>query len=364
MLKRFAKLSPSEKRLSVIVAVLFILAIAMVIGFRCMDALQLLDETIASQELLLLDDSRYSALAGPVDEAYDAIAKQHSSEWTQEQIHDRLRTEIARLSLRRVPDEGTALPAVQNPGDLLVDIRAWPMGALDDSGEGFRTYQINFRTEPTSIQNIATFLERLQQSPQALRVEGLELTRQPLSTEVTAAFRVARTVIGEGKGASPAPAVAQETSEKPTGNLIENADFAQWDAQTSSAPGWNVSQAALTLEKDIVAGGDNALAVHAQGANAELYQDRQLVGGATYEVTFVAKASGAVRLRILNSLSGEAIGGDVQLQQGATGYQYRYRFTAPGEAGAKVSIRLPMFVIEQSGATLVLDNVSVQEASA
>lgn len=348
--------------MSVIVAVLFFVAIVMVIGFRCMDALQSLDETIASQELLLLDYSRYAALAGPVDEAYNAIAKQHSSEWTQEQIHDRLRTEIARLSLRRIPDEGTALPAVQNPGDLLVDIRAWPMGALDDSGEGYRTYQINFRTEPTSIQNIATFLERLQQSPQALRVEGLELTRQPLSTEVTAAFRVARTVIGEG--AAPQAVVAQETSEAPKGNLIENADFAQWDVQSSSAPGWNVSQATLTLDKDIVAGGDNALAVHAQGANAELYQDRQLIGGATYEVTFVAKASGAVRLRILNSLSGEAIGGDVQLQQGDTGYQYRYRFTAPGEAGAKVSIRLPMFVIEQSGATLVLDNVSVQEANA
>lgn len=362
MLKRFAQLSPSEKRLSAVVAVLFVAAIVMVIGFRCMDALQSLDETIASQELLLLDYSRYATLAGPVDEAYNAIAKQHSSEWTQEQIHDRLRTEIARLSLRRIPDEGTALPAVQNPGDLLVDIRAWPIGALDDSGEGYRTYQINFRTEPTSIQNIATFLERLQQSPQALRVEGLELTRQPLSTEVTAAFRVARTVIGEG--ATPQAVVAQETSESPKGNLIENADFAQWDAQTSSAPGWNVSQAALTLDRDIVAGGDNALVVHAQGADAEVYQDHQLLGGSTYELTFVAKASGTVRLRIVNSTTGEAIGGDAPLQVGETGYQYRYRFTAPGDKGAKVLIRLPLFAIEQSGATLVLDNVSVQEANA
>ena len=362
MIKRFAKLSPSEKRLSIIVAVLFVVAIVMLIGFRCLDALQSLDETIASQELLLLDYSRYSTLAGPVDEAYNAIAKQHSSEWTQEQIHDRLRIEIARLSLRQVPPEGIALPATRNAGDLLVDIRAWPMGALDDSGEGYRTYQINFRTEPTSIQNIATFLERLQQSPQALRVEGLELTRQPLTTEVTAAFRVARTVIGEG--AATQPTIAQDVLEAPTGNLIENADFAQWDAQSSSAPGWNVSQANLSLLKDIVADGDNALAVHAQGANAEVYQDRQLVGGGTYEVTFAAKASGPARLRIVNSTSGEAIGGDAPLQTGEFCYQYRYRFIAPGEKGAKVSIRLPLFVIEQSGSTLVLDNVSVQEANA
>jgi len=362
MLKRFANLSPSEKRLSIVVAVLFVVAIVMVIGIRCMDALQSLDETIASQELLLLDSSRYAALAVPVDEAYNAIAKQHSSEWTQEQIHDRLRTEIARLSLRQVPPEGTALPAVSNPGDLLVDIRSWPMGALDDSGEGYRTYQINFRTEPTSIQNIATFLERLQQSPQALRVEGLELTRQPLTTEVTAAFRVARTVIGEGAAAQPI--VAEETSDQPTGNLIENADFAEWDAQSSSAPGWNVSQATLSAEKDIVADGDTALGVHAQGANAELYQDHDLTAGKTYEIAFVAKASGAARLRIMDNMSGEPIEGDAPLQTGETSYQYRYRFIAPGEKGVKVSMRLPLFVIEQPGAVLVLDNVHVQEADA
>src|SRR5262245_37809648 len=147
MLKRLEQLSASEKRLSLIVAVLLIAAIVFFAVIQARDTLAQLDETIASQQLALMGLWRDAAMAEPVNKAYTAMAQQHSSEWTQEQIHDRLRVEIARLSLRQVPTADAALPAATRPGDLLVDIRSWPVGALDDSGEGFRTYQINFRTE-------------------------------------------------------------------------------------------------------------------------------------------------------------------------------------------------------------------------
>ena len=363
MLNRFAQLSASEKRLSIVVAVLLCAAVIMLIGLRCLDALSSLDDTIASQELALMEYSRYAALAEPVDEAYAAMAKQHSSAWTQEQIHDRLRVEIARLSLRQIPQEGTAIPAVSKPGDLLVDIRSWPVGALDDSGEGFRSYQVNFRTEPTSIQNIAMFLERLQQSPQALRVDLLELTRQPLSTAVTAAFRVTRTVIGD-EGAPQPKAAATEAPADPAANLAVNAGFAQWNAQDATAPGWNVANASLSAEKDIVDGGDTALAVHAQDADAELYQVQQLRAGATYEVGFVARLSGPAKLRIVDESSGNPLQGDAPLVPGPFGHHYRYRFTAPGAAGTQVTLRVPSFLIEESGTVLVLDNVTLRESGA
>ncbi len=359
LLDRFSQLSASEKRLSIAVVGLLLAAVIMVIGFRCADALATLDATIASQQNALLELSKFAALAGPVDEAYETMAKQHSSDWTQEQIHDRLRVEISRLQLRQVLPDDAPIPAVSKPGDSIVDIRSWPVGALEDSGEGYRTYQINFRTEPTSIQNIATFLERLQKSPQALRVDGLELTRQPLSTEVTAVFRVARTVIGEGK--TPQPKVAEAPKPVAPSNAIVNSDFAQWNPQESSFPGWIVSRAAMSEAKDLVADGGTALSLHANSPDAELYQVVHLRAGATYEMAFVARTAGVVQVCVFNESKGEALKGDANLVQGATGYQYRYRFTVPGDNGSEISMRAPYFVLGQTGVVLVVDNVSVQE---
>jgi hypothetical protein len=204
------------------------------------------------------------------------------------------------------------------------------------------------------------FLERLQQSPQALRVDSLELTRQPLSTEVTAAFRVTRTVIGGGN--VPRPKVAKSEAPAASTNLIENADFAQWNAQDSSAPGWQVANATLSAEHDLVEGGDVALGVHAQGANAELYQVKSLRAGTTYEIAFIARASGAAQVRIVNDATGQALAGDAPLVVAPGGYQYRYRFTAPGNGGEAIAMRVPSFVIADSGGSLVLDNVVLQEA--
>lgn len=355
-------MSASEKRLSIVVIALLAVSAVMLVVLRCLDALEQLDETIASQQLLLTDAMRYAALAEPVEKAYAAMAEQHSSEWTQEQIHDRLRVEIARLSLREIPADGAAIPAANQPGALLVDIRSWPAGALDDSGEGYRTYQINFRTEPTSIQNVAMFLERLQQSPQALRVDGLELTRQPLSTEVTAAFRVTRTVIGEP--GAPQPKVAAAGPPAEATNLAINADFAQWNPEESTAPGWSVANASLTTDKDVVDGGDTALSVHAQSANAELYQVQKLRAGTVYEIGFVARTTGAAQLRIVDESTGRPLQGNAPLVADAVGYQYSYRFTAPGSGGGDVLMRVPSFVLLESGAVLVVDNISLREAGA
>ncbi|MBM3290259.1 MAG: hypothetical protein FJY92_08925 [Candidatus Hydrogenedentes bacterium] len=356
MTDRFAKLSANEKRLSMMVAALVVVAMVLFIGLRCKDALDLLDETIASQELALIDFAHYAALAGPVDEAYGAMAQQHSSEWTQEEIHDRLRTEIARLSLRDAP-------AASKPGELLVDIRSWPVGALDDSGEDYRTYQIKFRTEPAHINNLAQFLERLQQSPQALRVDYLELLRQPQSTVVTADLRVTRTVIG--KGAAPAPPDAQPAApvEPPrTGNLLTNAGFAEWDAQASSAPGWSANDATLSTEEELANGGGTALSVQAQGANAELYQVQDLRAGATYTVSFVARSSGAAHMRIVDESTGVALQGAAPLVAGPAAYRYRFQFTAPGTGDTPVAMRAPSIVIADSGGVLVIDDVVLEEA--
>ena len=359
MLNRFAQLSASEKRLSTVVAGLLGAALVMLIAFRCIDALDTLDATIEGQEIALMEFTKYASFAGPVEQAFDTMAKQHSSEWTQEQIHDRLRVEIARLSLRQVPQENTPIPAVSKPGDLLVDIRSWPVGALDDSGEGYRTYQINFRTEPTSIQNIAIFLERLQQSPQALRVNFLELTRQPMSTEVTAAFRVTRTVIGD-EGA-PLPKGAQDRPAGPAKNLARNADFAQWNAQDTTPPEWSAANATLAAELDLVAQGGAAVSIRAQGPSAEFYQVQQLEGGKSYEVQFDAKSSGAARMRVVSESTGAALPGEAPLTAGPGAYHYRFRFTVPGDNGVVVAMRVPCIVLEDQGAVLAIDNVAIEE---
>ncbi|MDZ4860309.1 MAG: hypothetical protein SGI88_15130 [Candidatus Hydrogenedentes bacterium] len=353
-----AKLSPSERRLAFIVLFLLAVGLAFVVTLRCLDALASLDASIESQEQLLLQYTNQAALAEPVERAFQSMASQHSSQWTQQEIHDRLRFEITRLSLRQIPQEGAPLPTASNPGDSLVEIRAMPAGALDDSGDGYRSYQINFRTEPTSILNIAEFLQRLQQSAQALRVDFLELVRQPLTAAVSAEFHVTRTVIDDatGEASSASAPLPPDTST----NLARNASFEQFDAQQSLAQDWSAQNASLATGPDAT-DGTAALVVTATGAPAELYQAQQLIAGATYELLFDASATGAFSVRVILEADGASIPGESHVEPGIGPFRYRFVFTVPGVDGAPVAMRVPSIVLEQSGTILTIDNVMLRE---
>lgn len=350
-------LSASERRLAVVTAVLLAAFAVFLVVNRCLDALETLDATIESQELALVQFTEQAALAAPVERAFQAMATQHSSKWTQQEIHDRLAFEIRRLTLRQVPPEGAPLPPAR-PGDSLVEIRAMPAGALDDSGNGYRSYQINFRTEPTSIQNIATFLQRLQQSTQALRVDFLELTRQPLSTDITAEFHVTRTVIDDA-GASDAVTAAVEAA--PAGNVTRNGGFEMWDAAQQQPADWNANGVAMSPETIEKTEGATALKATASAAGATVYQVQQLRAGATYEMRFDAASTGTVRIDVIDEATGDPMEGSSSLGTEPGMFAYRFRFTVPGSEAVPIPMRAPNFTFETVGASLIIDNVTIEE---
>lgn len=361
--KFFQGMSQSERRLAFVVAGLLFVALVFVIILRCMDTLETMDATIESQQEALLKFTQQAALVEPVERAFSAMAAQHSSHWTQEEIHDRLRVEITRLSLRQVPPENAPLPAAANRGETLVEIRSMPVGALEDSGEGYRSYQISFRTEPTSIQNIATFLQRLQQSTQALRVDSLELTRQPTSTEVSATFRVTRTVIGDAatpQADVPKP-VAATKSQK---NLIHNPGFDQWDAQKTAPQDWVAENMSFSADAKNSIDGSQALSVAVSGGESgSLYQVQHLLAGKSYELQMDAFASGESRLQATPE-GGASLEGAVMLEVGASPHHYRCIFTVPGPVGTPVTMRVPELVVSKAGSNLIVDNVVLREVNA
>jgi hypothetical protein len=360
------KLSPSERRLALITGVCAVAAIVL-LGYRiASDRLALMDATIDSLQRQLAAYEELVAQAEPVNRAFDAMASQHSSQWTQEEIHDRLRREITRLSLRNVPIPGSPIPAASNPGDVLVSIPQMPLGSLVDHADGYRSYQINFKTEPAPIQNITLFTERLQRSDQALRIDSLEIVRQPLAAVATANMRVTRTIIDDvaGPGPEDVDAAAAPPIARSTGTLIVNSGFEEWDATAGAFPGWTAEQCQVAQDGAHATEGGACARLQASAAPASFYQTVQATAGQTYELSLDATAWGAARIEVFDESTGRPFGGGETVTADGTPRRYRFRFLVSGNGGETVTLRTPNVVLLEAGSIVTLDNVSLAEVQA
>ncbi len=349
------KLSPSERKLAILAGVLLLASIFVVGTLRALDSLASMDETIYGLQQDLLYYKQLTVQAEAVEKAYQAIAAQHSSQWTQEEIHDRLGREIRRLAAKNLPQPGVEVPPAQ-AGNVLVDIRSMPSGTLEDSGEGYRSYTITFRTEQAPVLSLATFLERLQQSDQALRVDSIDISRQPAINSVTAFMKVTRTVIGAPSAETP---VAPPKAPAEVGNLVRNPGFEEWDPQTSTAKEWSGQGCTVTQSQDNVTEGKSSLRVAADQDAAAFYQEQNLVGGSTYEVVLDLQAEAPANITVANGSDGVPLGEGQAARSDSAVYRYRLRFTVPGESGATVSIRAPYIVLSTKTAVVTVDNVSL-----
>ncbi|MCC6698048.1 MAG: hypothetical protein IT365_20670 [Candidatus Hydrogenedentes bacterium] len=354
------QLSPSEKRLAIIAGLCLGAAILYIGYIRAMDRLEAMDATIDSLQQQLLTYSELVQQADSVNAAFDAMAQQHSSQWTQEEIHDSLRREIARLAMRNVPPPGSPAPASTDPAAMLVSIPQMPMGTLMDSEEGYRSYQINFKTEAAPIQNITTFLERLQRSDQALRVESLEIIRQPLAGVATANIRVTRTIIDDEVDVGQ---VASLHETAPALVPLLNPSFEEWDA-AAGCMGWTAEACGVSEHSGQATEGHASMRAESTGPEGRVYQAARLAPGRTYELTVDAIALGPARVEVVDEASKQAYLGAQPLTIGDTPYRYCVRFTVAGEGTEPVSIRAPQLVIEDAGTVVLLDNVSLAEVQA
>lgn len=352
MFKWWSRVSSREQRLLLLTVSVLTLALAYLVFLRASDRIAVLDAAIDGLEEDLVFYSEQVQLLSEVDAAYRDIATQHSSAWTQEEIHDRLRREIARLSMREIPPGDSEVPLAGGAGQRLVEIREMPMGTLIASDDGYREYQIEFRIQPTSIQNITTFLERLHRSPQALRIQTLTLTRQPNSPAVAARMHVIRSVVDtEDAGSMRAP-------DERKGNWILNSGFEDWgDGQ---APvNWTTEGATVTAQTSGAPEGQRAVLLTAQSAGATIYQTLELPAAQRFELSFALKNTGAVD--VLAGIDGEGVvdGEALTLPRQDTLHRYHVRMTTPGTPGTAVTLRVPLIVIQEAGTEVYLDDVKL-----
>jgi len=349
------RLSGRERVLGALVLGLAVAAIVAVTAKLAMSSLQAKDEAITQLEDELLNYTQRVKEGENVDKAFEQISQEHSSAWSQVEIHDRLRKEISRLSLQTLPPPGTDVATGgQATGPHLVDILTLPDGQLTESGKGYREYQIAFDIQPTAFQNLMIFLRRLQESPQALRIQAVDIRRLPDATTVSAHVTVTRIVVD----GSPQGAKASVDS------AIRNASFEQWDAVKKEFAEWRAQDCAVSLSKDHVVDGQYSLKADATGQAAAVYQEQVLASGKTYEVSLTLVTKGPVSLGAQNLATNAPFEGGQPVDTKGQPMRYRFRFTVPGAAGATLNVGAPYVHMEKAGDAVSMDAVSMREVGA
>lgn len=332
------------------------LVVGSVIYFVVSPAMERLNRVDAEIQRLESDLVQYTTLLNRrerVDREFASIAEDHSVEWSAEEIHDGLRREIDRVSLEDPPSPDVVREGgAPGGGGRVVTIDEIPEGQLSDAGEGYREYQIGFRTSPAILPDIAVFLRRLQESPQALRVNMLELNRtSPDSNRIVATFEITRTVV-DGIPED----VEREAQRLFAGNLLENGSFEEWDPGQERFPGWVNEDSVVRASDRFVTSGEQSLQLEPASAPGRLYQEVELTGGETYELEFDMAATGPARVRVIDVESGEPLEGEVEPSQGERIKRYAARFTAPGDNGAPRRVHAPVLEVLESDTVAYLDN--------
>ena len=349
MFKTWERLSQREQVLAIATAAVLIIFAAFLVWQRTQDRLDELNDKIKRLEDELVTNTLTLQHREVIEQEYAAIAAQHSSAWTEAEIHDRLRQEIYRLAQNTpapLDKNGIPIPGSPNIGNL-VEIPSLGKGQMAEGGAGYREYRINLRIPPTQLRNIIQFLERLHNSPQSLRIDALDLNRSPEQELVAASIDISR-IVADG-----ATLTATESSAAVSGGLGRvnlNADV--WKVENASvenAPSQSIH---------------GAVAIQMMAGGAEVYMQHSLPGGATYEmIANISSSSPDVMVGVGSGVDGTPLGpmqpivGDGQVNR------YQASFSLP-EGGAPVVIQSPLIQSTSStGAMVQVTGLLLQAAS-
>lgn len=326
------KLSSRERRLAGLVLVLAVLLVALIALRRARDRIEELDSAIMLLEDAIVENAHQIARREAVEAEYREVAAQHSSAWSAAEILDRLRNEIFRLA-HNVPsplnEEGVA-DRVENDSGLLVNLPELGEGSLEENEEGFREYHIGVRVSNVPLHAMISYLERLQASPQSLRVDGLNMKRNFLDDRVTADIEITRIIVDRTD--PPWTYVAQQPE--------------QWVSK-----GCRISAAA-----DPALGGKAAVQLLAGGPRGACYFPVELEGG-VYELQFEASAKGTTVLRIYDEEAGKNLEGEATLNDDGAPYTYRIQFALP-EQGGRAKVRMPHLTLENPDCEVLISGLA------
>lgn len=343
-------LSARERYLAVITLSTILVATGFMVFNRVRNRLEELDRNIDGLEEKLRLYKIAEARGKSVEKKFAAVAAQHSSAWTEAEIHNKLRQEIYRLA-----QEDPEAPSGGGPN--LVEIPRLRQGSLKDSGEGYREYQLSINIPSTDVYSLVLFLLRLQASQQSLRIDGLELARPPDSQVVQANINVTRTVV-----AGVPSEGGEETDDEGavTSPLAPPPQAFTWDG--SAVEPWKTDGCELSIATEIgklSPNGGSCLLAKAGKENSTLFLSHDLPPNMTFELTFEATAKGPVRLDTKLEAEETPFPGGRDIAPDGNTNKYTVRFRTP-EGDANVMVQAPLLILTTPGTELYLDNVDLR----
>jgi hypothetical protein len=204
---------------------------------------------------------------------------------------------------------------------------------------------------PTDIESLTTFVERLLNSPQSLRIESLNMIRSPEGSLITANIGVTRTIVaGIGDDtAAPRPKAVEESA----------VPLFQW--QSTNVNDWMVDGCQLlvaTTVGELGAEGGDCIQVIAEGDQGSVAIQHQLDAGALYELSMDITGFVPGKLEVVTVADDKSFESPVEIPGDKKSYRYRMQFRVPGDGG-KVEVLAPYITVMGKQGELFLDNVSI-----
>jgi len=311
------------------VAVLVPLFVVMLIVRGAVTDVKELDARIDGLQRKIVDYHFQIAQKQLVEAEYRKVASQHSSEWDEQTISDRMRAEIRRLARKFPPplDENGMPVTTENEHGDLVELPGLEEGTLS-VGDGFREYTLRLSLPQDDLNDVINFLERIQNSPQSLRIDDLEMYRPPMTTLVNTGLTITRTVVDRDVSQN-----LPETEPEPV------ADTGAWEAE------------GCTLAED---GGPEQVVATADAALGRVFRRVTLPAGGIYEMQLDVKTEDTSWMAVADGDGARTLEGALSFVNNGMKQRYRAQFKVPGKRGTKTELRLPMVTVADPGGAIRL----------
>jgi hypothetical protein len=328
-----------ERRLAIAVAALGCALMGALAWRAAAGLLDRLDREIGQLSNEILNATHEQALRARVEARFAQVANQHSSAWTESEIRDRLRQEIYRLSNLEPPAlDAAGIPVnTNNESGYLVEVPELGAGRLIDGGEGYREYQIEFSIPPVPILDLTAYLERLLESPQALRIDRIDLRRDPGRTEFASDLVITRTVVDNPGGLGAA-----------SRSMTLNPDEWRCDGCTALLEERPGAETVLVLK-----GGSG-------GGKAALAQTLPAPGLVDVALDLASTSTGQLGVAVDGGpLPGT---GETALKDDGRFYRYRFQLALPAASGGRVAASLPVLTWTRPDSALRIRRIEVTPA--
>jgi len=345
----WAGLSPRERRLALATAAAVAVFVSWTAVQSSLRSIAALDTEITQVQEEIVGAANQIAHRETVDALYGKVAAQHSSAWTEAEIRDRLRQEVYRLS-RQDPqglDENGIPLNVSNTSGNLVEIPSLGEGVMAEGGEGYRQYMLNLRIPAVDINALVAFLERLQLSPQSLRIDKLEINRNPDSPLVAASIDITRTIV-DGARKSDADGAAETESAPAEGRI------------PLAASEWKADGCAV---RALDGGSGPSLEIVAERAGAVAEMIRRVPAAAVFEMNVdITARGGGARLAVGAPGASEGFPNPQTLKSDGGTARYQVRFTAPEGSGETV-LACPKLLLDAADAVVTVHSLVLRKVS-